>query len=290
MKATLVVAGIVCLGLAAFCVIDLSAEANPSWAERRLAFGLLEARIVMHGIPAPPPSDTSGDVRSAQVYQQRCAFCHGGIDGSAAGFAQALSPRPPQFVVDRPRASVPIDAYIIKHGIRWTGMPAFKSMSDADAWRLAAYVHHVRKDTVLDPLAGMRPYLAGLTVPDADSAARWYHDMLEFTENGASTVNGVRQVVMERGAYAIELFSTHGSSRAGRGRGGVGGNAPLGAQRGGFSKLGFYVDDLTPVLAELRARHVQIVRDLTTLKQFQIRFILIRDIYGDTLQLFDRRV
>jgi mono/diheme cytochrome c family protein len=270
MKVILIVAGIVSLGLTAFFVLDVSAEANPSWAERTLAFGLLEARIAMHGTPTAPQSD-SADTRSAQVYQQRCAFCHGGIDGTAAGFAQTLSPRPPQFITDRPRASVAVDAYIIEHGIRWTGMPAFRGMSDADAWRLASYVHRVRKDTVLDPLAGMRPYLAGLTVPDADSAARWYHDRLGFTENSAATVNGVRQVVMERGAYAIELFSTHDAHQV------------------GFSKLGFYVDDLTPVLAELRARNVQIVRDLTTLKQFQVRFILIRDVYGDTLQLFDRK-
>jgi mono/diheme cytochrome c family protein len=270
MKAILVAAGIVCLGLAAFFILDLSAEANPSWAERTLAFGLLEARIAIHGTPAPPILD-SPDTRSAQIYGQRCAFCHGGIDGTAAGFAQTLSPRPPEFITDRPRASVPIDAYIIKHGIRWTGMPAFKSMSDADAWRLASYVHRIRKDTVLDPLAGLRPYLAGLTVPDADSGARWYHDVLGFTEDGATTVNGARQVVMEHGAYAIELFSTRD------------------ARQVGFSKLGFYVDDLTPVLAELRARHVQIVTDLTTLKQFQVRFVLIRDVYGDTLQLFDRK-
>lgn len=267
MKAILVAAGILCLGLAAFFVLDVSAEASPSWAERTLAFGLLEAKIATHDVPAPP-SDTNV-TRSAQVYQQRCAFCHGSTDGTAASFAQTLSPRPPQFLTDRPRASVDVDAYIIKHGIRWTGMPAFHGMSDADAWRLASYVHRVRKDTVLDPLAGLRPYLAGLTVPNADSAAQWYHDVLGFTQDGASTVNGLRQVVMERGPYAIELFSTH---------------VPH-----GFSKLGFYVDDLTPVVAELHARNVQIVRELTTLKQFQVRFILIRDVYGDTLQLFDRR-
>jgi mono/diheme cytochrome c family protein/catechol 2,3-dioxygenase-like lactoylglutathione lyase family enzyme len=269
MKTILVAAGIVCLGLAAFALLDVSAEADPSWAERTVAFGLLEARIALHGAPKPPPSDTSS-TRSAQVYGQRCAFCHGGVDGTAASFARTLSPRPPQFITDRPRASVAVDAYIIKHGIRWTGMPAFHSMSDADAWRLAAYVHDVRKDTVLDPLSGLRPFLAGVAVPDADSAAKWYRDNLGFTENGVTTVNGLRQVVVERGSYAIELLSTP--------------DAHI-----GFSKLGFYVDDLTPVLAELRARGVHIVRDLTTLKQFQIRFVLIQDSNGNVIQLFDRR-
>ena len=270
MKATLVVAAILCLGLAAFGLLDVSAEANPSWAERTLAFGLLEARIAMHGTPSPVPADTS-DTRSAQVYQQRCAFCHGGIDGTTASFARTLSPRPPQFVSDRPRAAVGVDAYIIKHGIRWTGMPAFRSMSDADAWRLASFVHRVRKDTVLDPLSGLRPYLAGVTVPDADSAAKWYRENLGFTENGTTTINGLRQVVVERGAYAIELLSTRDPRTI------------------GVSKLGFYVDDLTPVLAELRARGVHIIRDLTTLKQFQIRFVLIQDSNGNVIQLFDRK-
>jgi len=270
MKAIVVAAVIACVGLVAFAVLDLSAEAEPSWVERTLAFRLLEARIALHGVPGLPPSDTN-ETRSAQVYQQRCALCHGGIDGTTSSFARTLSPRPQQFLADRPRASIAIDAYIIKHGVRWTGMPAFRSMSDADAWRLASFVHRVRKDTVLDPLAGLRPFLAGVSVPDADSAAKWYHDNLGFTENGAAMVNGLRQVVVERGAYAIELLSTHDAHAV------------------GFSKLGFYVDDLTPVLAALHARGVRIVRDLTTLKQFQIRFVLIQDSNGNVIQLFDRR-
>lgn len=250
--------------------INLTAEAEPSWLEQTVAFGFLRARIGLTGTLKAVPAD-SNDKRSREIYQQRCAFCHGGVDGTTASFAHSLSPRPPQFFTEQPRATVAADAYIIKHGIRWTGMPAFRTMSDADAWRVAMYVRHARRDSVVDPLVGLRPFLAGINVPDADSAARWYRDNLGFTENGASTINGLRQVVVERGPYAIEMLSSKD------------------ARALGVSKLGFVVDDLDPVLHELQRRGVHIVRGITTLSQFQIRFMLIQDPNGNVIQLFDRR-
>jgi len=29
---------------------------------------------------------------------------------------------------------------VIRHGIRWTAMPAFTNMPDSDAWRIAFYL------------------------------------------------------------------------------------------------------------------------------------------------------
>ena len=268
MKLRIVAPLLLIVAVVGLATMNLTAEAEPSWLERTLAFGLLRTRIAMGDTPHTVALDTN-DARSREIYQQRCAFCHGGVDGSTAAFAHTLSPRPPQFFAERPRASLAADAYIIRHGIRWTGMPAFRTMSDADAWRVAAYLRRARRDTVIDPLFGLRPFLAGIKVPDADSAARWYHENLGFTLNGASTINGVRQVVVERGPYAIELLSAKDSV--------------------GVSKLGFVVDDLDPVLKELQKRGVHIVRGITTLPQVQIRFLLIQDPNGNVIQFFDRR-
>jgi mono/diheme cytochrome c family protein len=57
-----------------------------------------------------------------------------------APFAKSLSPRPPQFVIKPAQGPTWLDAYVIQHGIRWSGMPAFRGLSEADAWRLALYV------------------------------------------------------------------------------------------------------------------------------------------------------
>jgi hypothetical protein len=46
----------------------------------------------------------------------------------------------PQFVIHPCERPTWMDAYVIQHGIRWTGMPSFQTLSDADVWHLALYV------------------------------------------------------------------------------------------------------------------------------------------------------
>jgi high-affinity iron transporter len=78
--------------------------------------------------------------RASSMYQQMCAVCHGASRGKMAPFARSLSPRPPQFVVESSGRSTWMDVYVIQHGIRWTGMPSFQSLPEADVWHLALYV------------------------------------------------------------------------------------------------------------------------------------------------------
>jgi mono/diheme cytochrome c family protein/catechol 2,3-dioxygenase-like lactoylglutathione lyase family enzyme len=267
------------LGVLAFLVIDVSGEAEPSWLEREVAFQLLRARVES----APFPSQTLADSdvkRSTEIYQQRCGLCHGNINGQVAPFARTLSPRPPQFLTTPPRGSAALDAYIIRHGIRWTGMPAFKSMSETDARRLALFIHRASSSDTRqrlatfagDPFFGIRPFLAGIYVPNARDAADWYRRELGFTVDGESTDSaGRHQVVVERGPYAVELLEGPSAGY-------------------GIAKLGFVVDDLEPVLRQLTQRRVRLVQGLTTLPAFDVRFILIKDNNGNVIQIFDRNV
>jgi len=57
-----------------------------------------------------------------------------------APFAKALSPRPPQFVIERSARPTWIDAYVIQHGICWAGMPSFQGLPASEVWPRAFYV------------------------------------------------------------------------------------------------------------------------------------------------------
>lgn len=130
------------LCFAAFALTDLSAEAEPSWLETRLASGLLQTKLRLNPpLKSSPLAPTEDDlVRGSELYETRCANCHGVTRGRVAPLAKSFSPRPPQFVILPAQKPTWMDAYIIQHGIRWSGMPAFRTLSAEDAWRLALYV------------------------------------------------------------------------------------------------------------------------------------------------------
>jgi mono/diheme cytochrome c family protein len=126
----------------AFTVVDITGEAEPSWVETRVASSLLKMKLrFSRSTKASPLAPTEhGLVRGSELYEEQCGFCHGVTRGRMAPFAKSLSPRPPQFVIKPAQGPTWMDAYVIQHGIRWSGMPAFRGLSEADAWRLALYV------------------------------------------------------------------------------------------------------------------------------------------------------
>ena len=130
------------LFVAVFTAVDITGEAEPSWLERSFASSLLQTRLRLNRPPKVSPlAPTEQDLeRGSELYQEQCGFCHGVARGRMAPFAKSLSPRPPQFVIQPAQRPTWMDAYVIQHGIRWSGMPAFRGLSEADAWRLALYV------------------------------------------------------------------------------------------------------------------------------------------------------
>lgn len=75
-------------------------------------------------------------------YQQMCEGCHGAPGAPQSGVAQWFNPRPPEFyepehsIFDEPRESF----WIVKHGLRMTGMPAFgPTLSDEEIWPTIAF-------------------------------------------------------------------------------------------------------------------------------------------------------
>jgi thiosulfate dehydrogenase len=81
------------------------------------------------------------------LYAKNCAICHGSAKGatSITPLARGLSIRPPQLatdgVEDDPEG---YSFWKIKHGIRWTAMPAWHdTLSDQQIWTLALFLKHM---------------------------------------------------------------------------------------------------------------------------------------------------
>ena len=135
------------LGATAFAAVDVSGEAEPWWLEKRLASVFLGMKLrANRPTKLSPLTPTEQDLeKGSDIYREQCAICHGATRGRIAPLGKSFSPRPPQFVIEPAHGPTWMDAYVIQHGVRWSGMPAFRGLSEADAWRVALYVEGRRQ-------------------------------------------------------------------------------------------------------------------------------------------------
>jgi hypothetical protein len=111
-----------------------------------------------------PPFGISEDVyeTGAMAYKLRCASCHG-VPGQEVAFAKGMYPHPPQLwhrhghgnvvgVSDDPPGAT---FWVVKNGIRLTGMPSFKGvLTDDQIWDIALLLKHANEQ-LPDPVVGM---------------------------------------------------------------------------------------------------------------------------------------
>ena len=73
-------------------------------------------------------------------YAAHCAVCHGAPGVPKGAIAQGLYPRPPDLAKTAPLYS-PADLFwIVKHGIKMTGMPGWSDHSDDELWATVAFL------------------------------------------------------------------------------------------------------------------------------------------------------
>jgi mono/diheme cytochrome c family protein len=130
-----------------FGFIDPGADIPVSALESKIAMPALDEAVDRRAPEIKNPLDSSDAnlVAGMKVYQTNCASCHGDIRHRNGMFADALYPRPPQFLDDAP--DMPENQnYIIQHGIRLSGMPAWKqSLSEQEMWQVTTFLSHMNK-------------------------------------------------------------------------------------------------------------------------------------------------
>lgn len=128
--------------------MNFEADQEPSHLERSFAMGAMDASTDRHAPDVKNPLAPSEEniTAGAHVYLDHCAGCHGVPSNPDAQFARSFNPPVPRFFTDAPDMPENQNFYIIQHGIRWTGMPAWnKTLNDNQIWQVVTFMGNIEK-------------------------------------------------------------------------------------------------------------------------------------------------
>jgi mono/diheme cytochrome c family protein len=112
---------------------------------RLLQFAMVRS-VAVRGDPAEVPELRQLDWKRAglSAYDEHCLRCHGGPGVAPESFSLGMVPAPTAIVsIARKRDPAEI-FWVIKHGIKMTGMPAWQyRMSDREMWEVVAFVEKI---------------------------------------------------------------------------------------------------------------------------------------------------
>jgi mono/diheme cytochrome c family protein len=145
---------ILALSAAGVCVfvylglLDLRADQSPSGFERKYAMAALDASTKRRAPELAHPIQTTDAnlLEGMKLYETNCALCHGDPSIPQPVVGSSLYPAAPRFTEDPPDMPDNQNFYIIKYGIRWTGMPAWRNLfSDDQIGKLTAFCSQMGK-------------------------------------------------------------------------------------------------------------------------------------------------
>ena len=156
-------------------------EANaPHWAITNWILETIRDRsIKAHaaGIEAPPGLDDPATlVAGTEHFAAHCAICHGAPGVPKGEIAHGLYPQPPDLARASERYTLAELFWILKHGIKMTGMPSWSDHSDDELWATVAFI---------EKLPGMTPEEYGKLVM-ASIAYGGHHHRTGGEPSGAS--------------------------------------------------------------------------------------------------------
>jgi mono/diheme cytochrome c family protein len=167
----------------------------------------------------PPPLDDARLLGTGLAeYHEMCVACHGAPGVEPADLARGLNPMPPS--LDDPgelhEASTARTFWIVKHGLRMTGMPAFgPTHDDEELWAITAFVDRLPELSAEDYAAMVRN--AGLA-PVGEEGADHHHG--SAAAGGRAGAEGAGDAPAAGGAVHPHPAGTpedhsHGSGRDG---------------------------------------------------------------------------
>jgi thiosulfate dehydrogenase len=136
------------LGLALLGFLPTRANVAPPAMEVHLAMSALDNSVERHAprVNNPVPPTDENLIEGLKIYTMNCALCHGGIDRQPSTLQNSFYPPPPSLILHPPDDPEWHVYYVIRNGVRYTGMPAWdKTVSDTDLWKVTAFLARVDK-------------------------------------------------------------------------------------------------------------------------------------------------
>ena len=122
---------------------DIGATA-PHWRMTSRLFQTARIRSIKAqaaAVRAPPGLDDPAKVLiGVEHYAAHCAVCHGAPGVPKGDIARGLYPPPPDLAKTAPLYSPAELFWIVKHGIKMTGMPAWSDHSDDELWATVGFL------------------------------------------------------------------------------------------------------------------------------------------------------
>jgi mono/diheme cytochrome c family protein len=126
-------------------VVEVSADvAAPAWQSRLMQFAVhASVRRQARGLKSPQLHTDEELIAGGKAYLNACAGCHR-VNGSPRRKNVDFTP-PREFALDGTDYLEPERFWIIKHGIRHTGMSAYGPFfTDQELWNLAEFVGRMK--------------------------------------------------------------------------------------------------------------------------------------------------
>jgi mono/diheme cytochrome c family protein len=120
------------------------AATDPHWSATRWVLETVRTRsIEAHapGIPVPPGLDDQAKIlMGAEHFADHCALCHGAPGVPRDDIGQGLNPQPPDLAHISTHYTPSQLFWVLKRGIKMTGMPSWGDHSDDELWAIVAFL------------------------------------------------------------------------------------------------------------------------------------------------------
>jgi|SRR5579862_3773585 len=120
-----------------------AAEEPPAW-EVRLARMAVDASVARNAprLRSPIESSDAELLAGMKLYRNNCSGCHGDAGRSSHWGTEGFYPRVPQFAQSPPQKPDWQLFWILRHGIRYSGMGAWREamLSDKEAWEVVTFL------------------------------------------------------------------------------------------------------------------------------------------------------
>lgn len=156
------VTGAVAFGLAvaivgatiAFAGLYDIAASTPHWGLTERVLGIVRDRSIQRQAASVVVPTTLGDParlgHGLDHFAAHCAVCHGGPGVPKGDIGKGLYPAAPDLAVAARRLTPGEMFWVIKHGIKMTGMPAWRDHADDEIWSMVAFLQKLPSLTEQD--------------------------------------------------------------------------------------------------------------------------------------------